>query len=92
MSSDIRIPDYKRHFGGTGRSYSWQRDQRINFRRAPRRNETGNKSDTDQQQGDASEGRRISHAHVVEQILQDARQGQAATKPSATPISVSASP
>src|SRR5262245_18062327 len=52
-----------------------QRNHWVYFRRASRRNETGHEGHTQQQQGYPREGRRISRAHTVEQILDDARQG-----------------
>src|SRR5262245_60008451 len=55
-----------------------KRDQRVHLGCAPRRNETGNESDTEQYQGNARESRRIGHAHAVEQILQHARQAPGA--------------
>jgi len=63
--------------------------ERIDLRRAARRNVAGNQGDNEQEQGDRSKSRRIGRAHFEEQILQDAGQSERrAANPNVTPISV----
>ena len=56
------------------RSFAPQRLERIDFRRAPRRDVARNQGDADKQQCDQPIDRRIGRAHFKEQVFHQSRQ------------------
>src|SRR5262245_58130107 len=62
-------------------SLASQSDQRINFRRPPRRNPAGQQGAPQQQQGNGAKGQRVVRTHAKQQALHQAGQRQRSQQP-----------